>query len=398
MRILFIAHRLPYAPNRGDRIRAYHLLREMARWADVDVCALVHDDEEASHTGDLLGFVKSVTVARVPRRRNWLRAALALPSSTPLTHALLETPELGAAIDGIAARTRPDAVLCFCTGVGPLALRPSLARVPMLLDMGDVDSAKWRSLSGKSVLPMSWIYAREARCLARFEAEISRKAAVTTLVTEAERQELLWIAPDVNARAIGNGVDIEYFRPPAPNDRTGPPTVVFCGMMDYAPNVEGIQWFVRQVWPLLRVRTPDIRLTVVGARPVPAVRALASSSNGVEVTGAVPDVRPFLWNASASIAPLLTARGVQTKVLESTAAGLPTVVTPEVSKGLPRALEGHELVASEPEDFADAVMAAITGTRGRTMSEEMSWEAQLRPLKPLLESVVREKSPIGGAS
>ncbi len=388
MRILFITHRLPYAPNRGDRIRAFHLLREMSKWAEVHLCALVHDDEEASHVDDLRGLVRSVTVARVPRLRNLVRAGLALGSSTPMTHVLLDAPKLAAAVDQLAVTSRPDVVYCYCTGIGPLALRSSLAGIPMVLDMVDVDSIKWSNLAGSRGYPMSWVYSREARCLSRFESTIAMKAAVTLLVTGAERLDFEKIAPCAPAAVVCNGVDREYDLPGAPRQPQDNPTVVFCGVMNYPPNVQGIQWFARDVWPVVRTRLPGAVLKIVGANPSRAVQGLGNRSKGIEVTGTVTDVRPFLWAASVAIAPLMTARGVQTKVLEAIAAGLTAVVTPAVSRGLPAELEGHFRVASTTQDFAEAVIVAATSRHVETpaLSRDLSWEAQLRPLRPLLEA------------
>jgi len=391
VKVLFISHRLPYAPNRGDRIRAYHTLREMSKWAEVHLCALVHDDEEASHTEDLRSLVRSVTIARVPRVRNHLRAGLALGSSTPLTHILLDAPELAAAVDQLAVTQRPDIVYCFCTGVGPVALRPSLAGIPIVLDMVDVDSIKWSALAQSCGFPMSWVYGREARCLSRFESAIAMRAAVTILTTEAERSDLQKIAPDARVVVIGVGVDRDYYRRPLPHEKPANPTVIFCGVMNYAPNTEGIQWFVKDVWPAVRAKLPRAELKIVGASPTGAVKNLKDRAKGIAVTGTVPDVRPFLWASSVAIAPLMTARGVQNKVLESIAAGLTAVVTPAVAKGLPAELSECFRVAATSEEFADAVVTEVTAGHDERTAEllrGMSWEPRLRQLRPLLESAL----------
>lgn len=386
MTILFLTHRLPYTPNRGDRIRAYHLLREMSRWAEVDVCALAHDADEASHADDLRAIARSVTVARVPRLRNLARALTALPSSAPLTHVLLQSPALGQAVDRLSVASRPDLVFCFCTGVAPYALRTSLAGIPVVLDMVDVDSSKWALLSRSAFLPMSWLYRREAVRLSEFEGTLTSRVAWTTVVTEAEKIELLRIAPRARVAVIGNGVDIEHFRPPASPRRPTYPTVVFCGVMDYFPNVEGARWLATAVWPLVRNQLPDARLQIVGSRPTASVRHLADPTQGIEVTGEVPDVRPYLWHASVAVAPLLTARGVQNKVLEAAAAGLRVVVTPAVSRGVPPAIFDSCIIAATPEAFANAVVANATSQPSApTTPPDLSWHRQLGNLRPLLE-------------
>ena len=179
MNILFLAHRLPYAPNRGDRVRAFHLLKEMSNWATVDVVALVHDDDEAGHAPDLNGMVRSVSIARVPRLRNLVGAVVSLPTSRPTTHSLLNAPEFGLAVDRLAQAKKPDLVFSYCTGIGPAAMRQSLAGVPLVLDMVDVDSEKWNALGQRARPPRSWIYEREARVLRVFEQRMARLAGVT---------------------------------------------------------------------------------------------------------------------------------------------------------------------------------------------------------------------------
>ena len=336
MRVLFLTHRLPYAPNRGDRIRSYHILQSMRAWADVDLVSLVHDDEEAGHAAEVERFAATVRTARVRKVPNMLRAALMLASGRPLTHALLHSPDLRPAVASAVRAHRPAVVFAYCTGIAPIALEEPLRDIPLVLDMVDVDSAKWATLAASSALPRSWIYAREARTLARFERTIARSARTTLVTTEAERETLARVAPGVAIEVLENGVDVDALRPPGPPAESA--TIVFCGVMNYPPNVEGAIWLAREVWPIVRRARPDARLEIVGSSPTRAVRALADPAAGIVVTGAVPDVRPFLWGAAAAVAPLRTARGVQNKVLEAVAAGLPVVVTHAVSVGLPAAV------------------------------------------------------------
>jgi sugar transferase (PEP-CTERM/EpsH1 system associated) len=333
-------------------------------------------------------LVRSVTVGRVPRFRNMVRAGLGLVSSTPLTHLLLDTPELAASIDRHAAANRPDVVFCFCTGVGPIALRPSLAGIPMILDMVDVDSAKWLSVAKTSPFPLSLIYKREARLMAQFEVDISTKAARTLVTTSEERLELRKLSSSLDPAVLEVGVDTDYYRRPPDRDRSA--DVVFCGVMNYKLNVEGVLWFATNVWPLVRKEHPSATFTIVGADPTASIRRLALSNTGIRVTGTVPDVRPHLWSASVSIAPLLTARGVQTKVLEAFAAGLPVVVTPQVAKGLPVSVLNRCVVAEAPDSFARAIVTALESraTDARANVNDLTWGKQLAPLKSMVQAVL----------
>jgi sugar transferase (PEP-CTERM/EpsH1 system associated) len=333
MNVLVLTHRLPYAPNRGDRIRAFHVIRQLANHANVRLVSLTHDRAEAAEAVSLERMGVRVWTAHVPRARNFARAVPSLLTDTPLTHTLLDSPEMSGAIAGALDGWRPDVVLAYCSGVAPVALAEPLAGIPLVVDFVDLDSAKWRSLSKSSAPPRSWIFAREARCLSRFETDVARIARETTVVNERERDALLAICPDARVEVVANGVEcdrLQPFQPPASE-----PSVVFSGVFNYAPNVEGALWLAQEVWPRVRAVMPAARLTLAGAHPVRSIRRLGGNDHSIEVTGEVPDIRRYLWRAAVSVAPLLTARGVQNKVLEAVAAGLPAVVTPAVWDGLP---------------------------------------------------------------
>ncbi len=394
MKVLLLTHRLPYAPNRGDRIRAYHLLQAIARSGDVHLVSLVHDELEESHAAGLRGLAASVTTVRVPALRNRARAVGRLAGETPLTHLLLDAPRLRHDVEAVAQLHPPDVVLAFCSGMAPLALEPPLSGLPLVLDMVDVDSAKWADLARVSRGPMSWVYAREARLLGAFERRASERASATLVTTAHEHETLAAMAPAARVHVVANGIDVDRFRPK--RMPVGEPTVVFCGVMSYGPNRQAALWFARQVWPLVKARRPDARFTIVGAAPDAEVQALPDQDDSIRVTGAVTDVRPFLWRAALAVAPLQIARGVQNKVLEAVAAGLPCVVTPVVAKGLPpEVMPGCE-VASAPEGYADAVVALLDrdpqARRARASAADLSaltWERQLHPaVGVLLDSVV----------
>jgi sugar transferase (PEP-CTERM/EpsH1 system associated) len=397
MNVLLLTHRLPFAPNRGDRIRAYYLLEALAREANVDLVSLVHDRDEASQVHVLQDRVRSVTTAHVRRPRSWLRAAAALGSGQPLTHALLDAPGLDRALSDVTAEHRPDVVVALCSSMARFALRSPLDERPLILDLIDVDSEKWRQMGESSRGPLGWVYRREARVLGPFEAFASRRAAATLVVNNRERTVLEAIAPDAPVHVVPNGIDALRFTPPAlPSAEAH---VVFCGVMDYAPNVEGVLWFVKHVWPRVREANGRARLTLVGARPTPAIRGL-SSDPSIEVTGTVPDVRPYLWRSAVAIAPLLIARGVQNKVLEALAAGLPCVVSGPVFEGVPRAARPGCLEGDTPSAFAASVIRLLSmrpQERRRLANQvdmsELSWREAFAPLGPLLHTVARQPGP-----
>jgi len=394
MRVLLLTHRLPYAPNRGDRIRAYHLVQQLARRAEVDLISLTHDSEEDAHASDLRGVVSRLATAPVPHTWNRARALLALPTSRPLTHILLHAPGMRTAIAQMVAERPPDVVLSYCSGVAPLALEAPLRSVPAIVDMVDVDSRKWGELARTATPPRRWIYRREEERLARFEVAAVRHARATLVVNERERASLMRLAPDANVRVLPNGIDLDTFHPDAAPAEDA--TVIFCGVMNYAPNEQGARWLAESVWPIVRRQRPDARLLLVGSDPTPAVRALAARDPSIEVTGTVPDVRPFLWRAAVAAAPLHVARGIQNKVLEAIASGLPTVVTPVVAEGLPVEAAAACLVAAAPDAFAAALLdllqrapAERRALAARADLAALSWREQCAPLFDILEQAMR---------
>jgi sugar transferase (PEP-CTERM/EpsH1 system associated) len=390
VRVLFLTHRLPYAPNRGDRIRAYHIVKSLAARTEVEVVSLVHDRHELAQAERLRQMGVRVTAIRAPRVKNLANAALRLLGPQPLTHLLLAAPGLAAELRRIVTERPPDVVLAYCSGMARFALEPPLSALPLVVDLVDVDSEKWAALALSSRWPMRWIYAREARHLSRFERTIATTAKATLVVSDREADALRALAPESKILVIPIGVDLRFLVPQAA--AAASPVVVFCGVMNYTPNVEGALWFCEKVWPAIRSRRPDAQLLLVGSDPVAALRQLHSPANGIEVTGTVEDVRPYLWRSAVAIAPLLTARGTQTKVLEAVGAGLPVVVTQQVLDGLPAAIHSACRLGVSEESFSDETLRLLAmppaerrQVAGTADLAALAWETQLGPLHQVLE-------------
>jgi sugar transferase (PEP-CTERM/EpsH1 system associated) len=374
-------------------LRAYHTLRGLVARANVELVSLVHDADEAAHVDEVRAVIPHVTALRVPKARNYLAAALKIVSATPLTHCLLDAPDMMRVLREIVRSRPPDVVLAYCSGMARFALAPPLVRTPLVLDFVDVDSRKWRDLGETASPPMAWIYRREASTLGAFEARAARHAAAAIVVNEREAAVARELAPEANVHVVRNGVETEHLRPrnaPQPSSR-----VVFCGVMNYAPNDHGMQWFVRHVWPLVRAEREDATLAIVGSDPTAALRSICVSDSSIEITGRVPDVREWLWQSAVSIAPLQVARGVQNKALEAIAAGLPIVITEAVAAGLPPVATASS-VANDAETFArrvlDYLALAPADRRARAASADLSglqWSSTLAPLWTLLEEARR---------
>jgi sugar transferase (PEP-CTERM/EpsH1 system associated) len=397
MRILFLTHRLPFAPNRGDRIRSYHILQHLAaRGNAVDLVSLVHDDEEASHARELQGLAQSVTIARVRRLRSLARAATALLTPRPLTHALLDAAELSVGLERVVAHARPDVVLAYCSGMARLALEPPLRGIPFVLDMVDVDSEKWAALGREGRGPKAWIYRREATLLGAFEQRAAAAAVTTLVVNERERNLLRSMGVTAPIEVVPNGVELSGLAPVPPANE---PRVVFCGVMNYPPNETAALWLARDVWPAVRRARPEAILTILGANPTRRLRDLARNDRSIEVTGTVPSVQPYLGRSAVSVAPLLVARGLQNKVLEATAAGLPSVVTSAVVEGLPAEVAPACAVADSADAFAREILGLLTllpaerrAIAQRAALGNLAWHHRLTTLEHILEGAARQET------
>ncbi|MFT8245514.1 TIGR03087 family PEP-CTERM/XrtA system glycosyltransferase [Roseomonas sp. BN140053] len=398
-RLLFLAHRIPYPPEKGEKIRSWHMLRHLAETWEVDLGCLADDPADLTH----VPFLRTVCAAvqcRFTGARTQLaaRALLRARPGLPLTLGWFHDPGLHAWVqDGLAAG-RYDAAFVYSSSMapylmGPAARRPGLRRV---LDFVDVDSEKWLAYTEGARAPMRQVWAREARTLLAFERRAALSFDRSVFVSAEEARRFAELAPDCAARLdhVDNGVELDRFDPAQnyPDPFAGARALVFTGTMNYRPNVEAVTWFATAVMPILRARGRATEFWIVGASPAPAVQALARLPD-VRVTGAVPDVRPFLAHAAVSVAPLRIARGIQNKVLEAMAMARPVVASPQAFEGV-RAMPGRDLlVADGAADTAARIAALLDGAHpgmgaaGRAaVAAGHDWSATLRRLDPLLEA------------
>ncbi len=356
MKILYLSHCLPFPPDKGERIRAYQQLWHLTRRHEVHLLALSRG--ETSVPEELAELCASSEVYPVGAVGGRLRSAAGVLGRQPLTLRYFRSRALQRRVDELARRERFDAVVAYTSAMVPYARRIN-SGTPLVLDMVDVDSAKWSHYSKFAGWPMRWVYGLEARRMQRLEASLQDFSSIV-LTTTREVEELRSFAPALSASAVGIGVRFDpSCRLPLP--KSDPPSLVFTGQMDYFANVDGVTHFARNVFPGLRQRFPGLEFVIVGRSPTEDVVAL-EEVQGVVVTGEVAEVAPFLARASVFVAPLRIARGLQTKVLEAMAARVPVVCSRDVGAGLVDGgfRSGRDLVIADgDDDLAEGIAAVL---------------------------------------
>lgn len=352
MRILFLAHRIPYPPNKGDKIRAFHEIHHLARRHEVHLACLVDREEDFTHVRHLETICKSVTAVRLGKVSAYLGAAASLIRGEPLSPGYFSSDTLRHSVDRLLKQLAFDRVVAYSSSMA--SYLASHQSCPKILDMVDVDSDKWAQYASRASFPRSRIYALEARRLRRYERTLVGLFDRVVLVTAQEAALLRRENPQADCSVVTNGVDLEYFSPPVQRDPA--PRLVFTGAMDYYANVDAMVHFCEDIFPLIRSRRPDAQMVIVGSNPSRLVRRLARRP-GVAVTGTVPDVRPYLTSARVFVAPFRLARGIQNKILEALASGLPVVASTAAAAALPVA-KGLQ-AADGPESFAHTVLELL---------------------------------------
>ena len=365
MEFLFLSHRIPYPPNKGDKIRSHALLTHLAKRGRVHVACFVDDPDDMQYA-DAVRTLAGGECLFVPLNgltKN-LRAAAGLLTNQPMTIAAYKSNALGNWVEALASNHPIDRVVVFSAAMAPYVLGSSAWNSSRaIFDMVDIDSDKWRQYADASRGPSRWLFHREAAMLLKFEREAARRFGATILVSPFEAASFAAMAPESESRifSLSNGVNLGYFSPGAYDNPfpAGEVPIVMTGMMDYRPNVDGAKWFLDEVMPRLKGALPQCRFYAVGAKPPESLSAAAGPN--LVVTGAVPDVRPYIQHAAAIVAPLRMARGVQNKVLEAMAMEKPVVATYEATRAL-AVTSGVELwVENDAAAFARAVAGAVNG-------------------------------------
>lgn len=385
--VLYLSHCVPNPPDKGERIRAFHEVRQLAARFRVHVVCFARDERDLAASQELRATCASVTAVRLRGVPALAKAALSFAAGRCLTTSFYGHTGLRAAVEQVRRRVPLAATVVYSSAMAQYAP----ADVPYLLDLVDVDSEKWMQYA--SMRRPGWAYRREGGRLRQREMAYAGRARHTFLATTQETALFRSFAPHTCVTPLENGVDFNYFQPGTFLEResSGQPGIVFIGAMDYYPNADGVLRFAATVLPELQREEPDLRFVIAGRNPTSAVRQLARQP-GIEVTGSVPDVRPYLAQARAVVAPLRIARGIQNKVLEALAMGKPVLASPAVCRTFGADLPQGVVCCEQPTEYA-AALAGIADHRPQASirndaRRRFCWETNLQQLLTSLDHVL----------
>lgn len=391
-----LTHRMPYPPNRGDRIRAFHVLKFLSERADIYLGCVADEPWKSADEETLKGYCKELSIHRLQPRGRWIRAAAGMAVGKSVTTGAFYSSTLAKKIQSWTKTQVMDAALLYCSSMGAYSHAFHHRPKRVVVDLVDVDSQKWLDYAHASRGVKKWLYHRESRKIRNLERRLSTDSDAVSVISREEAELFRSWHQDREAHPISNGVDHEYYSPKAieasswQSIQKGEPQLVFVGVLDYLPNVQGLEWFCSHVLPLLKREFPGLRLSIVGRRPMPQIKELEKHPE-VCVVGEVDDVRPYVLSANVAIAPLQIARGIQNKILEALACGKPVIATSNAAAGIDQ--QGGLFIANEPEEWVETLRSLQCQKRHAEASHQArngvmtqySWSARLTPLLEMLQ-------------
>ena len=400
--ILFLAHRVPWPPDRGDKIRSYHIFQHLCQMAPVHVGAFADDARDMGFT-ETFGQQAASCHIELRQKRQLQAGAEALLTGRPVSLCSFASRSMRDWVDARLASGKIGHIYCFSGQMAQYV--PADFAGSFVMDFVDVDSAKFESYAANGNPIMQWVNAREGRLLARYERDVAHRADASLFVSHAEAELFARRSGAVNVDALENGIDTVFYDPAGDYRKMHPaypdPLIIFTGQMDYRPNVEAVAAFATETMPIIRQSYPGATFAIVGRNPTPAVSAL-SALPGVQVTGAVDDVRTWLSAADVVVAPLRTARGIQNKVLEAMAMAKPVVASPAAAEGIDAQSGLHFFVEDSLENEAQRICGLLAqpdlmqqvGRVARAhVTTRYSWDGQLSSLEGIMRDPV---SPTSG--
>jgi len=417
MKILYLAHRIPYPPNKGDKIRSFNEIRYLSARHEIHLACLSDNKKDLDYQKDLYKYCKTVKVVSIDQRVSKLKAAACLFTRMPLSIPYFYSRKLQRHIDTLLAARRFDVIFCFSSPMAEYILNRSTNDLinhstKTIMDFCDVDSEKWLQYSQQSEFPLNLIYRTENRRLLKFEKKINKSFDNSVFVSQQEADLFYRLFPEAkNISVIGNGVDHEYFSPESrtlnpelrqlnkaqssklktPCSATSP-ILLFTGAMNYWANVDGVLWFCEKILPIIKAGYPEVQFYIAGSDPKAEIQEL-ERNKGIKVTGFVEDIRPCYKAADICVIPLRLARGIQNKVLEAMSMGKAVVTTSNAVQSIMATPGVHLLVEDDVNKFAEAVSTLLgnhslrnyLGENARQfVKSNYNWQKNMKKLENLL--------------
>jgi len=393
--VLFLVHRIPFPPNKGDKVRSFHLLKFLASRYRVHLGTFVDDRGELAHSAELQRHCASHHIAHLSPGPARIRSMASLWTGESMTERYYREASMAAWVNATLSKYSIGKVVVFSSAMAQYV--PPNPDLRVVVDFVDVDSSKWAQYGKSRHWPLSSLFNREGERLLAFERAAAKRAYATVFVTPGEADLFRTLAPESASRVFyaRNGVDVDFFspQPSLPNPFTcDQEPIVFTGAMDYWPNVDAVRWFAGEILPLVAQKRPNASFHIVGANPVASVRALARDRR-VFVSGRVEDVRPYPQHSRVVVAPMRIARGIQNKVLEGMAMARPVVVSTAAAKAL-SATTGRDLdIADGVIEFGRKTIASMEPQRGAAVGAaararviaDYDWAKNLAPFDSLLQ-------------
>ncbi len=396
--LLYLCHRIPYPPDKGDKIRSYNMLKHLLENYRVYLGAFIDDQRDWAHEPYLRELCEDCCFINVHPTKARIRSLSALATGESLTTAYYKSSEMEEWILRTVGTSTDFKLITFSAAMTQFATHKDLQLKRKIADFVDVDSDKWKQYAQKKKWPLSWVYKREAHCLLEFERKMVAAFDSCTFVSPEEADLFRDLAPESREKInyFYNGVDHQYYTPNENSDTQNPYSaqinvIVFTGAMDYWPNIDAVVWFSQNVFPELYQESKSTHFYIVGSNPDAAVQKLASHPN-ISVTGRVEDIRPYMQFAKVSVAPLRIARGIQNKVLEAMSMTTPVVASIEGAEGITAIPEAEILLASNPTEYIQLIKEILEGNHSEVgqagrlrVIKDFSWSNNLHRLDMLLE-------------
>ncbi|MFH1277260.1 MAG: glycosyltransferase [Candidatus Eisenbacteria bacterium] len=393
MKILFLTSRLPYPPHRGDRVRTYNFLKRLSRDHEIHLLTFVESADETRHFAALEPYCRPEAVV-LTRRASYVNMFTRSMSKLPFQVLYYRSPGMSRAVERRLRRHRFDLVYTHLFRMAPFAPEPDGAL--RVLDLTDCISAELAASIRHRPLPMRLPLKLEVGKIRRYETESAGRFHDVWTISESDREKILRMSPDAPVTVVPNGVDESLFEvSPARSAKV----LGFLGNFGVPHNIDAARHLVLDIMPRILESVPDARLELIGQGHSPALRKL-DGANGTTVVGPTESLGEALGRLTVFLSPLRFAAGVQNKILEAMASGLPVVTSSPGNRGLAAEPETEIVVRDGPEEFAaaavsllrDPVRAARVGEKGRvSVRRRFSWDRVAARVDDLLSSGPRER-------